>query len=69
MIGYEGRLVFDTSKPDGTPRKLLDSRKLTALGWRPRIAFDDGLRGAYAAFLAERTEPANQSVWGGSTQP
>lgn len=69
VIGYEGRLVFDTSKPDGTPRKLLDSRKLTALGWRPQIAFDDGLRGAYAAFLAERTEPANQSVWGGSTQP
>ena len=50
--GFGGRLVFDPSKPDGTPRKLLDVRRIAALGWRPRIALDDGLRETYAWFVA-----------------
>ena len=50
-VGYEGRIVTDTSKPDGTPRKLLDCTKLTALGWSPSIGLEEGLRHAYAAFL------------------
>lgn len=52
VVGYEGRLVFDTSKPDGTPRKLLDTSRLTALGWTPRISFDEGLAIAYRWYLA-----------------
>jgi GDP-L-fucose synthase len=51
VVGYTGELVFDPSKPDGTPRKLLDVSRMTALGWRPRIPLEEGLRTAYADFL------------------
>jgi GDP-L-fucose synthase len=51
VLGFEGELVFDTSKPDGTPRKLLDMTKLFGLGWRPRIPLRDGIRDAYESFL------------------
>ena len=50
VVGFSGRVVTDPSKPDGTPRKLLDSSKLTSLGWRPRIALADGLASTYAWF-------------------
>ena len=46
-------LHFDTSKPDGTPRKVLDVSRIKALGWSPRIAFDDGVRATYDWFLAQ----------------
>ena len=55
-VGYRGRIVFDASKPDGTPRKLLDVSKLAALGWRASTALPDGLRRAYDAFLAVRAQ-------------
>ena len=42
VLGYEGRLVFDSSKPDGTPRKLMDSGRLMALGWKPKVHLDEG---------------------------
>ena len=48
--GYNGRLVFDASKPDGTPRKLLDTSRLTALGWRPKIPLEAGIESTYAWF-------------------
>lgn len=48
VVGYRGELRFDTSRPDGTPRKLLDVSRLTALGWTPRIALADGLRSTYS---------------------
>jgi GDP-L-fucose synthase len=48
--GYQGRLVFDPSKPDGTPRKLLDTARLTALGWRPKIPLKAGIASTYAWF-------------------
>jgi GDP-L-fucose synthase len=48
--GYQGRLVFDPSKPDGTPRKLLDTTRLTALGWRPKIPLKSGIASTYAWF-------------------
>jgi len=51
VVGYQGKIVFDTSKPDGTPRKLLDSQRILGTGWRPAIALEDGLRQAYADFV------------------
>ncbi len=53
-VGYGGRIAFDSSKPDGTPRKLLDVSRLAALGWRARTSLTEGIRLAYQAFLAER---------------
>lgn len=50
VIGYRGRLVFDSSKPDGTPRKLLDVTRQTNLGWKPRITLRDGIEQTYAWF-------------------
>jgi GDP-L-fucose synthase len=51
VVGADVAIDWDSSKPDGTPRKLLDVGKLSALGWRPTIALDDGIRRAYADFL------------------
>ena len=51
VTGFQGRLVFDTSKPDGTPRKLLDVSRLKALGWQASISLEEGLRDAYRWFL------------------
>ena len=51
VVGFEGELVFDTSKPDGSPRKLMDVSRLKALGWEASISLEDGLRGAYQWFL------------------
>ena len=48
---YTGRLIFDSSKPDGTPRKLMDVSRLTSLGWAARISLEDGLRDAYQWFV------------------
>jgi GDP-L-fucose synthase len=50
IIGFEGRIRWDTSKPDGTPRKLMDSSRLFALGWTPRINLEEGIRLAYDDF-------------------
>ena len=50
VVGYRGRLEFDTSKPDGTPRKLLDISRITALGWQPRISLRSGIERLYAWF-------------------
>jgi GDP-L-fucose synthase len=49
-IGYRGRLEFDSTKPDGTPRKLLDVTRLTDLGWKPRISLENGIARTYAWF-------------------
>jgi GDP-L-fucose synthase len=54
VLGFRGDLVFDTSKPDGTPRKLLDMTKLFNLGWRPQIPLREGIRNAYEWFLSAR---------------
>jgi len=53
VVGFRGELVFDPSRPDGTPRKLLDSSKLSAMGWCAQTPLRAGLERAYAAFLAE----------------
>jgi GDP-L-fucose synthase len=49
VLGFEGKLVFDASKPDGTPRKLMDSSRLRALGWRPKIDLETGIRLSFEA--------------------
>lgn len=51
VVGFEGEITFDSTKPDGTPRKLLDVSKLSALGWTAKINLNDGLKNAYQDFL------------------
>lgn len=60
VVGYTGELRFDPSKPDGTPRKLLDVSKLTALGWTAHTSLDDGLRATYRDYLAHDTHRENR---------
>jgi GDP-L-fucose synthase len=50
VVGYSGSLIFDKTKPDGTPRKLLDTTRLTSLGWRPRITLKAGIETTYSWF-------------------
>ncbi len=54
VTGFKGRLVFDTNQPDGTPRKLLDTRLLSALGWQPAVNLEAGLKATYAWFVDNR---------------
>ena len=54
MVGYRGRIAWDTAKPDGSPRKLMDGTLLAALGWRAQIGLREGIEKTYAAFLAEK---------------
>lgn len=54
VVGFEGKVRFDIRKPDGTPRKLLDSQRLRALGWSPKIDLEEGIRGTYHWFLSNR---------------
>jgi GDP-L-fucose synthase len=51
IVGFEGAIVWDTTKPDGVPRKLMDSSRLFALGWRPQVDMETGIRLAYEDFL------------------
>jgi GDP-L-fucose synthase len=52
-VGYDGPVVWDATKPDGTPRKLVDSSRFRSTGWAPRISLDEGLRGTYAWYLRQ----------------
>jgi GDP-L-fucose synthase len=54
VTGFQGRIVWDASKPDGTPRKLMDVSRLTNLGWKAKINLRQGIEKAYASFLAEK---------------
>jgi len=55
IVGFEGALTFDSSKPDGTPRKLMDVSKLHALGWKHKIELEEGIKLAYQDFLAKHS--------------
>jgi GDP-L-fucose synthase len=55
VVGFTGEIVWDASKPDGTPRKLMDSSKLRALGWQPRISLPEGIRRTAEWFLRNRS--------------
>ena len=50
IVGYEGDIVWDTDKPDGTPRKLMNCDRIHALGWQHRIGLEEGLRAVYDAY-------------------
>lgn len=56
VTGFTGKLIFDSSKPDGTPRKLLDVSKLKALGWKATISLEDGLKDTYAWFVKNQKQ-------------
>jgi GDP-L-fucose synthase len=47
IVGYQGRIIFDTERPDGTPRKLLDVSRLEAMGWKPQIGLREGIESTY----------------------
>jgi GDP-L-fucose synthase len=54
VVGFKGRITWDASKPDGTPRKLMDVSRLGALGWKAKIGLREGVEKTYASFLAEQ---------------
>jgi GDP-L-fucose synthase len=56
VVGFYGELVWDKTKPDGTPRKLLDVTRIRALGWRPTIPLREGIAQTYEWFLANRAQ-------------
>jgi GDP-L-fucose synthase len=58
VVGYRGDFVYDRSKPDGTPRKLMDGSRLAALGWRASTSLESGLKQSYDWFVAHRREVA-----------
>lgn len=60
IVGYTGTIQFDASKPDGTPRKLMDSSRLTALGWAPKRTLREGLASTYAWYLSQLQSAADQ---------
>lgn len=61
-VGYEGEIVWDSSKPDGTPRKLLDSSRLSGLGWSPRVALREGVERTYRWYVAHTARLAPVAV-------
>lgn len=60
IVGFNGAIVYDDTKPDGTPRKLLDSSRINQLGWTPHIDLKDGIQRAYTDFLATQNSFANK---------
>lgn len=56
VVGYKGKLTFDTIKPDGAPRKLIDVTRLSNMGWRYSVDLKDGLTNTYSWFLAQSNE-------------
>jgi GDP-L-fucose synthase len=53
VVGFQGEIVWDAARPDGTPRKLLDVSRLQSLGWRPAIALREGIAATYRAYLED----------------
>jgi GDP-L-fucose synthase len=62
VIGFTGKFDFDKSKPDGTPRKLLDVSRLSALGWKPKIGLREGIAKTYEAYLSRLSSAATQPM-------
>jgi GDP-L-fucose synthase len=64
VVGFRGALEFDASKPDGTPRKLLDVGRLKRLGWSPRVDLETGIAAAYRDFLAREGSSEQTKIRG-----
>jgi GDP-L-fucose synthase len=62
VVGYDGALEWDTTRPDGTPRKLLDTSRLTGLGWTPRVELEDGIRQTYDWFVTQTEAGARRRL-------
>jgi len=60
IVGFGGKIVWDTSKPDGTPRKLLDVSRMATLGWKARIPLGEGLKAAYHWYLDQSYSTAGR---------
>ena len=58
VVGFEGGIVYDRSKPDGTPRKLVDISRITKLGWKPKIDLKSGIRSTYEWYLQNHVDAA-----------
>jgi GDP-L-fucose synthase len=56
VVGFQGQIIWDSDKPDGSPRKLMDIRKLKSMGWKPRIGLIDGLANTYKWFIEHQSE-------------
>ena len=63
-VGFRGSIRFDTSKPDGTPRKLVDVSRLNALGWRPKVSLEEGLKRTYRWYLERHAAQITASQYG-----
>ncbi len=66
IVGFEGELTWDASKPDGTPRKLLDISKIRSLGWKPTISLREGIAQTYEWFLRNHAAEGRASARPGS---
>jgi GDP-L-fucose synthase len=64
IVGFDGRIVFDSSKPDGTPRKLLDVSRLAAMGWRARVGLQEGIEATYREFVTRFGEQREHALPG-----
>jgi GDP-L-fucose synthase len=56
-VGYQGKISFDATKPDGSPRKWMDSGRLNQLGWSPKVILSEGIKDAYAQFMTTYDHP------------
>lgn len=63
IVGFDGELIFDTSKPDGTLRKVLDSTKIAQMGWKPKVMLEEGIRREYEYYLNHVLPPIMVSKW------
>lgn len=60
VVGYDGEVTFDSTRPDGTPRKIMDNSKLTALGWQPTLTIEAGLKKMYAWFVESQSDEGRE---------
>jgi len=56
VVGYKGEIIFDDSKPDGAPKRLLDTSKLNSLGFKPQVSLEKGIKMSYRGFLRKNKE-------------
>ena len=61
VVGYPGEMVFDTSRPDGMPQKVLDVSRIRQMGWHPRVSLEEGLRQTYR-YYTEKVYPKEQTA-------